>query len=667
MRYKSIKISNFLVYDKEQKIEFPEKGNLFLVHGLNGSGKSSILHAFRFGLYGRTKRQSGLREYVPIKELINKNKTSGKKRWEALIEIKFNHENTDYKLTRKIKNKINQPTSNKDFDVSLELFQGSKQFKDNVAEDIIRNILHEDVSTFFLLDVEDIDAVEKRIGDEKANIKDQIENSLGITFLNGANAFLSKISDDSLKKKGDNEKASKNLKKENEKLNQFQKDLKRASSKLRDAEKDFEKTIKNFQKAENLFYEENPKQDEKGQRDNVNQNLKRVNSKIENLTDDIKNIFINYYYFPLSTSLPKQESTLRDRLRFAEQRKQDQINLELAKEKIASEISDKKCSHCGQSINDKFVQLQKTELDKVDQKIIKMNKDDVPDVVDIQPSIQLFKNFQDGYNIKRELLQNINSYYEEILSKSSYEKELKNLEKKLENISDRDFNSIVKDRDEWKMLKEKQEDIVESLKESVERIQEDINSTREIMQKIQIDEGGEIDKQSVIASGLTAIFANVSSEMISETRKNIDSYIKQVFAQLINDPKNYDIEVDDFYMTTMINKSKELIGEKSMGQKRIAAIALLASLSRQSISKAPIVIDSPNAGLDSIHQNKFYEFTQHLSDQVIVFATDREFDDKKQRKIVGKFLGGEKTIQAVDATTALIHEGRINDYLEEVS
>ena len=100
MRYQSIKIDNFRCYKKKAELIFPENNKLFIIHAKNGAGKTSLLYAFRFCLYGRTKKQ-GKDQYVPIVELINddnKQRSMGGQYW-----VKFEYEGEDYIVKEKLK------------------------------------------------------------------------------------------------------------------------------------------------------------------------------------------------------------------------------------------------------------------------------------------------------------------------------------------------------------------------------------------------------------------------------------------------------------------------------------------------------------------------------------------------------------------------------------
>ena len=209
MRYQSIKIDNFRCYKKKAELIFPENNKLFIIHAKNGAGKTSLLYAFRFCLYGRTKKQ-GKDQYVPIVELINDdNKAKGQ--WEANIELKFEYEGEDYIVKRKIKNKKSKPTSDIDFNTDLTLFIGSEKFTGLQAQEQINNILSEDVSKFFLLDMEEVKSTVDSLGTSSSNnkTKENIEKAIAVSFLRDTTKVLEGLSDKSFEKMNRNKTISK--------------------------------------------------------------------------------------------------------------------------------------------------------------------------------------------------------------------------------------------------------------------------------------------------------------------------------------------------------------------------------------------------------------------------------------------------------------------------
>ena len=84
-----IKLKGFLCYKDEQEIEFDGNSTLWMLSGLNGSGKSSIFDALTYALFGH-HRGGGQHAH----ELINKDSDS------LLVEFDFQLDNRLYRVER---------------------------------------------------------------------------------------------------------------------------------------------------------------------------------------------------------------------------------------------------------------------------------------------------------------------------------------------------------------------------------------------------------------------------------------------------------------------------------------------------------------------------------------------------------------------------------------
>ncbi len=87
-----IKLKGFLCYNDEQQIDFDSDATLWMLSGLNGSGKSSIFDAVTFALFGH-HRGGGQQN----QELINKDCDG------SVVEFEFRLDKRDFRVKRTLK------------------------------------------------------------------------------------------------------------------------------------------------------------------------------------------------------------------------------------------------------------------------------------------------------------------------------------------------------------------------------------------------------------------------------------------------------------------------------------------------------------------------------------------------------------------------------------
>jgi len=664
MRYLELKIDNFLCYKNKQTLTFPEENQLFIIHGKNGSGKSSLLHAFRFCMYGRTKIQ-GSDEYKPIASLINDaNKTKGN--WSSTIELKFSDEDINYKIKRKIKNRINKPTSDSDFVIDLEFFQNSKKQTGVTAQESINNILSEEVSKFFLLDMEEVKQLEESLGKESSSnkTKQNIEKAIAISFLKDSTELLEEISDKSFEKMQKNKKLSKKEKQLMDKLEREQSQKLKYSKELAKLEEQLLKTEEKKIEAEKFYLSTVPKQEIVEKRKELVNKKNSLNDSIDLLEKEIKEYFKTSWFFPAEKIINSSFINLNEKLENARDRDAEKQSLKkdiIEKEK---EIKDSVCTRCHQHIDDDRVKLLKKELEVSKKKLDGFEKKPTPSVAEIKPTEQAFQNYLEQGN-RKIILEKFSQYYDAVGELDAISNQLSSVNEQLEDVKGVDTENAKKQYEKFASMVNSISVDIEDLKSAIIDSDDEIDEIKKEINENQLEGDENFDKEAIIAGGISTILKKSSDLLIEKTVKNVADFAKEVFISLINDPEYYELVIDDGYFTQMRKKGGATIGDKSYGQARIAAISLLSSLSRQSISKAPAVLDTPMAGLDKTHTKNLYDYFQYLSDQTIIFANDAEFIDEEHRPIVENFLSGEATIEVGDADEAKIHTGRIEKYLKE--
>src|SRR5438874_778295 len=97
MIFKEIKLKNFGPYRGEQTLSFGLKKPVVLVHGSNMAGKTSILNAIRWVLFGHALNRIG--KPMPLKQLVNL-AASDSGDWVMSVDLSFEVDNTQYNLER---------------------------------------------------------------------------------------------------------------------------------------------------------------------------------------------------------------------------------------------------------------------------------------------------------------------------------------------------------------------------------------------------------------------------------------------------------------------------------------------------------------------------------------------------------------------------------------
>ncbi len=192
MHLNNVTIHNFGPYYGHQTLSFGDDRPIVLVHGANMRGKTSLLNAIRWALYGYALDR--LRKKMPLTKLVNLD-ASQTGDWHMSVELSFNVDGVTYYLERAVQPKpgVGVPLTDANFEEKLYLKKGGHHLNPDEAQTEINRILPEQVSLFFLFDGELLNDYEILLSDSDKQaqvIKESIETILGVPALTNAVADL---------------------------------------------------------------------------------------------------------------------------------------------------------------------------------------------------------------------------------------------------------------------------------------------------------------------------------------------------------------------------------------------------------------------------------------------------------------------------------------------
>jgi DNA sulfur modification protein DndD len=178
-------VENFRSYRERQTLDLTvtASSNVIVVYGENMRGKTTLLQALRWCLYGTVRDRSG--GTIPVvdastrEQLASRHAVADGER--LYVALDFVHEGSDYSLIRQAALGTAQgmaPT------VSLEV-DGAVVDESQVSA-VIGQVLREDISRFFLFDGEMLTDYERLLRDddhEARTVRDAIESILGLPAL----------------------------------------------------------------------------------------------------------------------------------------------------------------------------------------------------------------------------------------------------------------------------------------------------------------------------------------------------------------------------------------------------------------------------------------------------------------------------------------------------
>ncbi|MEG4418776.1 AAA family ATPase [Microcoleus sp. LAD1_D5] len=185
MKLISITLCNFRQFHgktPEIKLAWGEQ-NITVIHGNNGAGKTALMNAFTWGLYGKLSAAVAAEEQLVNKRAIAEAKPG--KRVDCWVEIVFEHDSKRYKTKRSCRAyKSENTVEHIKNELSMQVVRddGRCVLPPQHPDDIIGRILPESLHQYFFFDGERIEQIVRH--DKKAEIAEATKELLGVEVLN---------------------------------------------------------------------------------------------------------------------------------------------------------------------------------------------------------------------------------------------------------------------------------------------------------------------------------------------------------------------------------------------------------------------------------------------------------------------------------------------------
>jgi DNA sulfur modification protein DndD len=648
MRLNQVTLHNFGPYYGSQSLEFGKVRPIVLVHGANMRGKTSLLNAVRWVLYGHALNRQG--KAMPLKDLVNF-EAAGNQDFTMAVELEFSVDGTNYHLRRAIQPRaqFGFPQSDNEFTEILFLQRSGYQLNPDEAQTEINRILPEQTSRFFLFDGELLNDYEALLADSSKQsqlIKESIEHILGVPALANGIADLRINLKDAAKRQ-------QNLAKKDHAAQVFAGEAARLDSEIDASEKDVAQLSEQRDaRAQRQRELDDALQATSGIEADVKE-LQSIRQRIDRLTQEENQLLQERRMKLTDAWRDLVQGPIAKRLLAEEADRDKQLAVVGRAAALRSRLADLDhlgqtgtCPTCGQPRHADLEELH-DRSGAIESELALLHYDEAA----LAKATEAIKRLR---QVGPAGVMAAVAQIEERLIQIRVD--LADLDLKQDEINHRlkghDQISIARNRREYiDVTKEVGviEKAIEDKSRSISQLQVEASRNRAMISKVSGPDLQRVNREVQLYDDLIHLFESGLSAMRDQLRKSVEKDASEIFLSLTTDKTYSGLRINDHYGLIILDGSGNEVQVRSAGAEQVVALSLIGALNRNAIRRGPMIMDTPFGRLDPSHRENILRFIPKMAEQVTLLVHGGEIDPKRDLAMIKDQIDREYVIEYVSS------------------
>lgn len=607
MIFRRLEMENFGIFYGSQGVDL--KPGLYVLHGENGRGKTTIINAVKWVFFGGFDDRQG--RPVEPKGILNLDaKEEGVEKFSVTLTL----EDDDGVATTA---RRTCELAGGGASISLYVERGGQPLNQADATHTLRNFLEEGVSRFFLFDGEQLREYEELLFDDDESarlVKRSIEQILGLPVLDHAIADVRAV-------KAEVEKKIAKIARQNAKTEQLSFTVEQLETEIAEADKDRQgldalkaaEEVK-VREAAAVLQENDAAQELVKKMEGVELELENLVKAKEERVGDRAEALGDSWRDALAIAVTPRRAVLEAEVAAQVSAERKAINVA----QIERSLAGRSCDLCGQELGDAVGEQLRSEVNGLGP---------VPG--------------QDGSADPRGALAALATIastgaldqavkYDERVSEAdtrrvSKEQDLAQIRESIGDAPTRDIR-LAGERYEKALVEigRLEAAIAEKVNGIAEKEQQRQRIVHEISEQSDSTEMVGLKESEKLAVDLIDLFEEARGGFRDNLRVQVEKDASEIFTQITTESSHTGLRINDSYGLETLGPDQKVVPSRSAGQEQIVAMALIGALNRNAARRAPVMMDTPFARLDEKHRANVLAFLSQMADQVFLLVHSAE-------------------------------------------
>jgi DNA sulfur modification protein DndD len=656
MKLHRLAVTNFMPYKDTSIVDFPtdDSRNVMIVLGDNMRGKTSLLNALRWGLYGRAVgRHSRL---VPLQDIVNKDAALSND-WRVEVFIRFEAGGQMYDLRRTATRRahVTVPMRSEDFIIETLLSRDGMVISGDQVEVEINQFTPEKISRFFLFDGELLQEYEELLieGSEQGRqIKEAIEQVLGVPALINGRTELGSILKSATRRQSQEmahiqglERQAEQTARLNTRLETLERNLEKLQQRLNDTREIRSKLDDELEGA-------SPVLALKASLDAARGRLKTHSEMLEKKREERQALLALAWQDLLDTKLEVKRSLLRDRQRLLTDSMKDGMRIQSKIEDIHKLLATNECPTCEQVIGNERRDALGTALGNLEIEATKFG-DATSELQAVAAQLGALSKIR-GVNARDRLVEIDRDTRSAEIGAQRAENEIEQLQ---ERIAGHDTADLARKRVlHGETLKEEGRltELIKSDRKSIDKTKEELAVARKATESMAPARSRLSTLKVSMTADLEKIFSTSIERLRDRLRERVGTLASESFMRMTTQKAYRGLEINPNYGLSILDSAGRRVTLRSAGAEQVVALSLIDGLNRTGRAIGPVVMDTPFGRLDPKHRDNILTYLPTVTSQFVLLVHGGEIRPETDLASIKSRIGAVYEIEEISENQSRI-------------